>query len=151
MLRSRLLVIVFLAVLLLIMFVGMLSGVSISASLFRAVLAAVFFTLLTWGFSNVIKYCGILDLIVPPVKSEDEIVGANFDFTVSEALETDLLSEPESVESQKTKSIITENKTQPDPDFGPLGARQIDPQVEKIINSDPKRMAEIIKKMGFEN
>lgn len=148
---NRLLSIVFLAVFLLIMFVGLMSGVSVSASLLRGFLAAVFFTSLTCGLSNLVTRYVISELIVPPVNIGDENVGTNFDFTVSEALDPDMVSVPGPVEPNNDKPATEGNNIQPDQDLSPLGARQIDPQVEKIINSDPKRMAEIIKKMGFED
>lgn len=34
--------------------------------------------------------------------------------------------------------------------FEPFQAKQIDPQVSRIVNNDPKRMAELIRKMGLE-
>lgn len=148
---NRLLYIVFLAVFLLIMFIGLVSGVSVSASLFRAFFAAVFFTALSWGLSLLVKRYVISELFVPVVNIEEETVGTKFDFTISETLDPNIASGSIPVEHANNKSISVENNIEYDQDFGPLDARQIDPQVEKIINSDPKRMAEIIKKMGFEN
>lgn len=148
---NRLLYIVFLAVFLLIMFIGLVSEVSVSATLLRAFPAAVFFTALTWGLLYLVKRYVISELIVPPVEIEEETTGTKFDFTVSEEIDMDIAPGTEPVDQGNNKPTISENSIRPDQDFGPLGARQIDPQVEKIINSDPKRMADIIKKMGFEN
>ena len=126
---------VFIIVFILMAIIGGLAGVSLKASLIRAFLAALFFMVLSWiVVKGVVSYV----LQAEPDETAEDLpddvlpesdMGKHLDFTVSDS---------RSESSNETT------------DFSPISAKQIDPNVEKVINSDPVRMAEMVKKMGFE-
>lgn len=140
--------IIFVLVFVLMVSIGMIAGVSLGAGLKRALLAAVFFTAVSFGTSVVIDRYVIND-IKPTGNSEDEgdilpeneNTGQMLDITISESLQ-------ETGEDIQESSGISDEGTF-NQEINPLVTRQIDPNVEKVINNDPKRMADIIKKMGF--
>ncbi|WP_418790212.1 hypothetical protein [Phosphitispora sp. TUW77] len=117
----RVLVLVFGTVFLLIMFIGLLSGVTLKACLGRAFLAGMSFSVLLWVLFRLIgKYALPLPDARESLFAQSHDVGGQLDFTVSDPLD----------------------------EFSPINAKQIDPDLERVINNDPERMAEIIKKMG---
>lgn len=135
--------VIFLSVFFMILIIGVTSEVSLSASFNRAFLAAAGFTLLSWGLGRLMTTFVFQE---PVMEEADtflvERLGANLDLTVNDP-------EPSEQEEQfqPEQNLF---KTTPAKVFSPLTAKQIDPQVNKIINSDPKKVAEIVRKMGFE-
>jgi len=95
-------------------------------------LAGVIFTTLLWIVVQVMN-----NYISPHIQDGNtgvqvvETTGSKIDVTVSET---------------------PENHRQPEerPDFVPLAARQIDPNLNNVINSDPEKVADIVRKMGFD-
>lgn len=124
---------VFIVVFLMILVMGLAAGVSSIAGLKRAFYGAAFFTVFSWGITTLVNIYAIPVSEPPLIDAEDEkneeSLGNKLDLTVSD----EIFSEP----------IPASN-------FSPLSAKQIDPLVSKVINNDPDRMAEIVRKMGFE-
>lgn len=141
------LMIIFISVFIIMMFTALSSEVSVLAGLKRALSAALFFTALSFGTYYVIAHYVIDDIKLPANEnieedsSVNEITGQMLDITVSESTEEEL----------EDISLPTDedDDNQSNQELNPLVTRQIDPNVEKVINNDPRRMAEIIKKMGF--
>ncbi len=113
---------------------GLLSGVSVQALLIRAVLAALFFVLLTYVF---------ISIIVTQVLSPDELPVELLDELSSEAAVTDTT---EQYKGKQVDIVLPAEETL----FEPLTPHQIDPQINKIINEDPERIAAMVKKMGLD-
>ncbi|PKM47599.1 MAG: hypothetical protein CVV03_02360 [Firmicutes bacterium HGW-Firmicutes-8] len=143
--KRRIYISVFFAVFLLILLIGIQSEVSAAACVIRAFSAAVFFTALCWVAVQVIGGHIISTVIIPELnkKIDNSDIGANLgkklDLTVSEP------PIPEGL-----KAGDASGKTGLPPQFVPLAAQQIDPQVNNLIVSDPERTAEIVRKMGFD-
>ncbi len=120
--NSRVFLLAFAGVFVLILFVGVLSGVSLKAGLGRAFLAGLLFSALLWITCRIIT-----GYVVPQpdaggdMPPQKDAVGRQLDLTVSDS----------------------------PGDFSPITPKQIDPDIERIINNDPERMAEIVKKMGY--
>lgn len=129
----------FLLIFLMIFIIGVTSEVSLSACLTRAVMAAGLFTVLTWVVGKVILICVFPPEQVEGLNTENENLGTNLDLTVTESPDN---NQPETPPAGVPPIASDE--------FIPISARQIDPQVNKIINSDPRKVAEIVRKMGFE-
>jgi flagellar biosynthesis/type III secretory pathway M-ring protein FliF/YscJ len=127
--------VVFLSVFFLILFIGMVSLVTYSASLIRAFLAAAFFTVLLWLLGKLTRVVFLESQ--KSVENRQSNSGQMIDFSVSEPVDYNELT-------GKTKKDSSKNE------FVPLKAKQIDPQITKIINNDPDKMAELVKKMGFD-
>jgi len=133
--HRRAFVLVFIAVFILIFVIGVLSEVSLLSSFLRAVLAAVFFTVLSSGVVRAVSRFVISEQekqeLTDINRRSVKQAGENLNITVSDP---------------PADQVSSDNG----PEFIPLAARQIDPEVDKAINSDPRRMADIIKKMGFD-
>ncbi len=131
---------VFFTVFLLLLLIGVVARVSLTVSIGRAFLAAGFFTLLCWITGEVMSRYMVTGRRVVPTRqvvpgwpadsgtegSQDGL-GDRLDVTVAEP-----------------------SPTNPGLEFTPLQARQIDPQLTKIIEENPQQAAEIVRKMGFE-
>lgn len=129
--------VVFLVVFLMIFIIGIVAQVSLAVGLERALMAAALFTGLCWAISRFIKRYVVPDIIFEANDIHTaHSLGNNLDIKVSEPA------------SNIQGAKLTKNNQVPE--FIPTTTNQIHPQVEKIINSDPKRLAEIVKKMGFE-
>ncbi len=159
---------VFAGVFLFIFIIGMTSDVSLSASVSRALLAALVFTALVWivgrviavsvfqarhgeeGFDGGANLGGKLDITVeestgethPPTRVQP--VNPGFSNTIHSQMSSQAQNAVPSTENPAGQTDGNQAG------FSPLVARQIDPQVTKIINSDPDKVAEIVRKMGFE-
>ncbi len=154
---------IFLIVFILMMTIGLVSGVSPGAGVIRALLAATFFTALSFGTLFLITRYVIDDIQLPDscdtegeTTPENENTGQMLDIMVSdpsEKTEEEAPAEPSNTNAEDIAENIAEDiaKDIYDEELSPLVTKQIDPNVEKVINSDPKRMADIIKKMGFED
>lgn len=132
---------IFTLIFLMMFIIGVTSEVSVSASLIRAVISAVLFTVLTGVLGKVISV-----YVFPPtqdteINPEDENLGTNLDLTITDS--TDQNTQPE--------AAVFTDPPNGSGEFIPISARQIDPQVTRIINDDPQKAAEIIRKMGFED
>ena len=141
----------FITIFLFILVLGLANEVSLNASLSRAFMAATAFTaiMILVIFVNG-KYVFFEDM--PGVEvGASEMVGGNLDFTVNEPLGNPAQTGLSDIvnDSAPTDGVI------PVPDspqtFVPLNARQIDPELNRIISSDPNKVAEIVRKMGFED
>lgn len=140
--NKRIYAVIFLAVFVMIFTIGVVSEVSLTSALTRAFLAGLFFTLLTWGIGKIIA-----QYVFPKAGSGtgdfnlNGSLGSRLDLTVSETIDGigDEISEEEADGNAQRNQ------------FTPLTAKQIDPQLNKIINNDPKKMADIVRKMGFED
>lgn len=122
--NNRVFVLVFTGVFFVILFIGLLSGVTLKAGLSRAFLAGLLFSVLLWILFRVIgRYALPLPDQAESVSPQNPNVGRQLDFMVSD----------------------------PPNDFSPIAAKQIDPDLERVINDDPERMAEIVKKMGYDD
>lgn len=130
----------FLLIFLMMLIIGIASEVSLSANLTRAVLAAGLFTVLTRVVGKIVSIYVFPPEQVDDSDAENENLGTNLDLTITDS--PDNSSQPEAVPTDVPPGTSEE--------FVPLSARQIDPQVSKIINSDPEKVAEIVRKMGFE-
>lgn len=135
----------FLLILIMMLTIGVNSGVSLSASLTRAIFAGGFFAALTWVIGKIILIyvfppLPVVDLMLENETVDNETLGTKLDVTATDPLthSEQQITEPASVEPNASDF------------FTPMSARQIDPQVNKIINSDPQKVAEIVRKMGFE-
>ncbi len=119
---NKIYALVFFAVFLLILIIGVLSEVSPVIGLVRAFLAAAFFTGLCWiAGKTVFKYA------LPGNRGQEKQKN----------------SRNKPVQNNSANNSLEE-------EFVPLRARQIDPQASKIIASDPEKMAEIVRKMGLD-
>jgi len=130
----------FLMIFLMMLMIGVTSEVSLLASLTRAVMAAGLFTILTWGVGKLISIYVFPPEQIDDSQLENEDLGTNLDLTVTD--------QPDDSDHTDIDPSAVQPGT-PD-EFTPISARQIDPQVNKIINSDPRKAAEIVRKMGFE-
>lgn len=129
----------FLLVFLMTLIIGVASEVSLSASFTRAIYAGGFFTVLTWVVGKVISTYVFPPGEIDDVNPKNENLGTNVDLTITESV-TDNGKPP--VDPAGGQPSAAAN-------FTPLTARQIDPQVNKIISSDPQKVADIVRKMGF--
>lgn len=111
---------------------GWLSGVSQSALLTRAMLAAVIFSVTAWG---IVTY--IMRPIIAPPETEPEIQP-----------ETEMQPEAEEQPVRGTQLDIV--LPAEESVFEPMAQQQIDPRLNKLINEDPERIASMVKKMGLE-
>ncbi|PKM80866.1 MAG: hypothetical protein CVU89_12045 [Firmicutes bacterium HGW-Firmicutes-14] len=131
--------VVFIIVFLMILIIGIISGVSLPAGLVRSVLAAVFFTGLLYVTVWLITRYALTGSGKQPEKRR-QAAGSRLDVKV-----TDDYAKVPDIE------ITGNHVTEPVPgDFNPLTGKQIDPDVERVINNDPERMAQLVKKMGFD-
>ena len=130
----------FLLIFSMMLIIGISSEVSLSASFTRAVLAAGLFTVLTGVICKVVSVCVFPCEQADDLGVEDEDLGTNVDITITESPDN----------SNQPEAVFTDVPSDNSEEFIPLSARQIDPQVSKIINSDPEKVAEIVRKMGFE-
>lgn len=143
--KRRVYIPVFLAVFLLILLIGIQSEVSAAACVIRAFSAAVFFTALCWVAVQVIGGHIISTMIIPELNKKID----NSDISANLGQRLDLtVSEPPIPEDSKAGDAS--GQTGLPPQFVPLAAQQIDPQVNNLIVSDPERTAEIVRKMGFD-
>lgn len=152
---AKLLFIVFLAVFIMILSTALFSEVSLSASLVRAGTAATVFTVMLWGTFKIMS-CFILSDIkaVDEAAATDDIIGRTLNITVADDLSNEQILKDNSQDIANNSAIAPQSSRDPESsfdEFSPLAAQQIDPQIEKIINNDPKRLAEIVKKMGFDD
>jgi hypothetical protein len=120
--------------------IGVTSEVSLSVSLTRAVMAAGLFTVLTGVVGKVISVYVFPPEPVDDLNLENENLGTNLDVTITESPKN---TDQPGIAPNNVPPVISD-------EFIPISARQIDPQVNKIINSDPQKVAEIVRKMGFE-
>ncbi|HWI54979.1 MAG TPA: hypothetical protein VNT57_04765, partial [Desulfobacteria bacterium] len=142
-------IIIFLVVFVMMMTIGLLSGVSIGAGFTRALWAAAFFTAISLGTSVIIaRY--VIDDIKPTGNGDDEGNNLPENENLGQMLDIMVSEPPLETEEPAPETSDTKDETPVKQSLGPLVTRQIDPNVEKVINSDPRRMADIIKKMGFE-
>lgn len=130
----------FLLVFLMTFIIGVASEVSLSASFTRAIFAGIFFAVLTWIVGKVISVYVFPPAQIDDVNPDNEELGTNIDLTIADSSAglVQLAGDPAGGEPDSAEY------------FAPLAARQIDPQVNKIINSDPQKVAEIVRKMGFD-
>ena len=130
----------FLLIFLMMLIIGVTCEVSLSASLIRAAMAAGLFTILTGVVAKVISTYVFPPEHVDELNLENDNLGTNLDVTITES--------PDNIDQLVTAPADAPPFTSNE--FILLSARQINPQVNTIINSDPKKVAEIVRKMGFE-
>ncbi|MFZ5641383.1 MAG: hypothetical protein ACOY4Q_11955 [Bacillota bacterium] len=126
------------AVFVIMLITGLVSGVTPAVLLVRAVLAAVLFAAISWCvFTFIIK--GILappDQTQAPEEQSEAgdrpVRGTQFDIVLP--AEEPAVQEP----------VVQETA------FKPLAPQQIDPQLNRIIGEDPERVASLVQKMGLE-
>ncbi len=138
---------IFLLVFLLILIIGVTSEVSLSASVSRALLSGLAFTAFFWAAGKLISI-----YVFPETKEATDFTESDISADTSEMfleanLGSNLGNNLDFTVSEPVSGIVEEIPKQ----FTPLPAKQIDPQVNKIINSDPQKVAEIVRKMGFED
>lgn len=146
--NTRIYITVFLGVFILMFLIGVSSEVSLSAGFGRAVLAAAVFTaLLLLVVQFITRYLFRDNSDEPVAHNANVTVGRNLDISADQPVSYPL---PTAVPDPVGPDESLSEPTGFSPDFVPLAAKQIDPQVSKIINSDPNKMAEIVRKMGLE-
>lgn len=147
MLNKKAYVVVFMFIFAIELVIGLLSNVSLTASLARAFLDSIFFTGLLWGFIKFIRNYVIHDVIKELETKEDDQTEKQIDITVTDdnISISDLYDNPS--DSHGQVAATKDN----DKEFTSLTSQQIDPQVSKIINDNPERLAQIVRKMGFED
>ena len=146
--NTRIYITVFLGVFIFMLIIGVSSEVSLSAGLGRAVIAAAIFTALLLLVVHVItRYLFQDNSVEPAAHSANVTVGRNLDISADQSVSYPL---PTAVPGQARPNETLSEPIGSPPDFVPLAAKQIDPQVSKIINSDPNKLAEIVRKMGLE-
>ncbi|KNZ70859.1 hypothetical protein Tfer_0539 [Thermincola ferriacetica] len=120
--------------------VALSSDVSLWASLSRGLLGGGIFAVITLCLTNIVRIMAFNN--------------SNYgDGIQSNRPKLDLRIDDHGVLETNTMREKPENNVQEsgnELNFEPLQAKQIDPQVSRIINNDPKRMAELIRKMGLE-
>ncbi|MBU7008293.1 hypothetical protein [Phosphitispora fastidiosa] len=123
--NNRVFGLAFIGVFFVILLIGLLSGVTLKAGLGRAFMAGLLFSVLLWALFKVIgRYALPIADIADSSSPQNDYVGGQLDLTVSD--------------SEEPKG------------FSPITAKQIDPDLERVINDDPERVAEIVKKMGYD-
>lgn len=133
---------IYLSVFILIFVIGLAFQVTILANLYRAFLGALLFSGTGMILVMLIKIFVIQDLLKEAEEAEQqkkETLGTSLDLTVSDEHPLDY------------SNLETAAAEQFDQDLNALASQQIDPQFTRIINSDPERLAQIVKKMGFED
>jgi flagellar biosynthesis/type III secretory pathway M-ring protein FliF/YscJ len=134
--NSRVFGLAFTGVFLVILLIGLLSGVTLKAGLGRAFMAGLLFSVLLWALFKVIgRYALPIADTADSSFPENHHVGGQLDLTVSDT-------------SRETGGGF-EDTEEPN-GFSPITAKQIDPDLERVINDDPERVAEIVKKMGYD-
>ncbi len=128
--------------------VGLNSEVSLGASVYRGASAALIFCVVTFAISNIVKLLAFNQsdntAAEPAPKFDFKIDDAGV-FTNREATGS-ASPEPTPVVAPSTEQAPNSNQS-----FEPFQAKQIDPQVSRIINNDPERMAELVRKMGLDD
>lgn len=144
----RLYITVFLGVFLTIFIIAVTSEVSVPAGLRRAFLGAGGFTVLFMVLGQIIARYIFFDPHEQPAAADSNVPpGFNLDVSAAEPV---LYPETNtgSGSGRSAQPVVESNAHTTG--FVPLSARQIDPQVSRIINDDPGKAAEIIRKMGLE-
>lgn len=114
---------------------GLLAQVSFPALVMRAVLAALFFSVLVLGVIT---------------------VGRQFFLPAEQAAENQPDVEEQPVRGTQLDIVLPgEDTVVNEPDireqsFEPMAPQQIDPKLNNVMNEDPERIASMIKKMGLE-
>lgn len=122
------------AVFILILITGLLSGVSWQASVIRAILAAVFFSALSRG---VVEFLAMQILSAGQAQPDTGIIA-------DQGTRSGAGEQP--AKGRQVDIVLPAEETV----FEPLAPQQIDPRLNKVINEDPERIASMVKKMGLE-
>lgn len=120
------------AVFIIMVITGLLSEVSQTALLTRAILAAILFSVAAWG---VVTF--IMCPIIAPPEAEPEI-------QQEPVIQSDAEEQP--VRGTQVDIVLPAEESV----FEPMAPQQIDPRLNQIINEDPERIASMVKKMGLE-
>lgn len=117
--------------------VGLISDVSLGASFSRGLYGGLVFGIITFSLHNILSLT-VLNFKETSDADEDE-TSSTFDFKIDD----DGVSGLGDLDSSMTEETDS-------PSFQPFEAKQVDPLLSKMINEDPKRAAELIRKMGLD-